>query len=520
VSDPISDLGPATAEPRTSEARQQVRGSSLLLLGRVLAAVIGFATQVLIVRHLSKSDYGVFAYGLSIVVLAQTATTLGLDRAVSRFVPIYEERGERDKALGTIAAVVGAVAALGALVVIAAQLLDHVVAGSFTNDTRAVRVVLVLVLLAPIEAIDNLLIGLFAVFDRPRLIFVRRFLLGPVLRLGVVILLMSVDSDVHFLATGYVVTGAVGVALYSGVLLKVLRSACLLGPGALRSMHVPAKELLFFALPLFTTDLVLVMLEATDAILLGHFGDAGDVAELRAVQSVGRLNQLVLASFGLLFTPLAARLFARQEQAAIRRLYWQTAVWVAVLSFPLFIVSFSLAEPVTLLLFGSRYERSAPILAVLAFGYFFNAALGFNGLTLNVHGLVRSVVAINLAAVVANLILNLVLIPWLGPIGAAIGTAATLVAQNVLRQVVLARRTGIPAFDRGMIDVYVLMAGGAGAVAVVQLLFAPPLAIGLLLAALVSAAVLARARHSMELADAFPELARLPLLRYLTRARR
>ena len=59
------------------------------------AAVVG--VQVLIVRYLSKAEFGAFAYTLSIVLFTTTVITLGLDRAVTRFIPIYHEQGAYDR---------------------------------------------------------------------------------------------------------------------------------------------------------------------------------------------------------------------------------------------------------------------------------------------------------------------------------------------------------------------------------------------------------------------------------------
>ncbi len=42
--------------------RKQIRGSSLLVAGRVLSMAVGFGAQVATVRYLSKGDFGAFAY--------------------------------------------------------------------------------------------------------------------------------------------------------------------------------------------------------------------------------------------------------------------------------------------------------------------------------------------------------------------------------------------------------------------------------------------------------------------------
>ena len=61
----------AEALPRAknSAANRQIRGSSLMLVGRALSMGVNFVVQVLIVRYFAnaKGDYGAFAYALSIV---------------------------------------------------------------------------------------------------------------------------------------------------------------------------------------------------------------------------------------------------------------------------------------------------------------------------------------------------------------------------------------------------------------------------------------------------------------------
>ena len=43
----------------------QIRGSSLLLFGRIISTAVNVVIQVVIVRYLSKTQFGAFAYALS-----------------------------------------------------------------------------------------------------------------------------------------------------------------------------------------------------------------------------------------------------------------------------------------------------------------------------------------------------------------------------------------------------------------------------------------------------------------------
>ena len=212
---------------------------------------------------------------------------------------------------------------------------------------------------------------------------------------------------------------------------------------------------------------------------------------------------------------MAARLFARKDYKGISDLYWQTAIWIAVLSFPIFALTFSLAQPLTSTLYGARYEDSATYLSLLSLAYYFNAALGFNGLTLKVFGKVRFIVVISILAAIVNLGLNFLLIPRYGALGAAIGTASTLIAHNILKQVGLRLGTGISLFQRRDAPVYLEIAAGASFLLIVHVLFAPPFAVGLVLAAAVSLAIIGLNRKALRAAHTFPELTRFRLFRFI-----
>lgn len=506
------------APPKTTEkdgTRRQIRGSSLLLVGRFVSKGVNFAVQVLTVRYLMKSDYGAFAYALSVVAIGTTFVTFGLDRAVTRFVPIYHEKRDYNKMFGTLVLVLSTILALGVGGVLLFYGLQGVLSGKIIDDELALSLLLILIFLAPVQALDTVLNGMFAVFSRPTAIFFRKYVLGPALKLGVVLLLIFSNSSVEFLAAGYLAAGVVAVVIFSVILFRTLREQGIFQHFHFRSLDVPVGAILAFTVPLLTSDLVYIVMGSVDAILLEFFHGTVDVAALRAVQPTAKMNQIVLASFGLLFTPVAARMFARNDTKGINNLYWQNAIWIAVVSFPIFALTFSLARPLTLLLFGEEYASSAIILALLSFGYYFNAALGQNGLTLKVYGKVRYVMGINIFAALLNLGLNLVLIPRYGALGAAIGTFTTLIVFNILKQGGLRLGTSINLFDWQYVRVYLIIAFAAIALWLVQAVSAAPAYVSIALAVIASLAVIRLNRDALNVEQTFPEVLRLPLAPWL-----
>lgn len=490
----------------------QIRGSSLLLLGKIIALGITLATQVLMVRYLSKADFGAWGFALAIVAFFQTICTLGLARSLTRFLPIYHEKEEFDKLFGTIVLTVGTIILMSIVIISAVYLAPDLISRLIVGEEQPVILLLIMIFLVPVEAIDGVFEGLFASFISPKVIFIRKFILGPVLRLAVVVLLVSMGSSVSFVAYGYLIASVLGVCLYIGAFKRLMREQQLTSHLSWDKVQIPFKEVFAFTLPLMTSDLLTVLMHTSDVIMLGYFHDSTEIASYQAVLPAARINVMVMTSFGYLFTPIAARLFAQNDSDGIEKLYWRTAIWLAVLSFPMFALTFSLGESVTPLLYGERYADSWPYLSMLGFAYYFNAALGFNGLTLKVIGKVRYIMYINLATALLNICANLLLIPAYGAMGAAIATAGSMIVHNILKQLGLKWLGALKVFDWTYLGIYCVILTAGVSLFLIQRFLDLHVALMLLLAACVSFGVLRFCQDQMDVQSNFPELLRIPLL--------
>jgi O-antigen/teichoic acid export membrane protein len=511
----VAPAGDASAEG-SALTRTQVRGSSLLLVGRVLSMGLNFVTQVLIVRTLTKTEFGAFAYALSIASFAEPLITLGLHRGASRFLSIYDERRDYGRLLGTLILGVTTILSLGLAVTLVVVGLGDALSDDIINDRSAIALLGILILLAPVDALDGLVESVFAVFARPKAIFVRKHVVAPGMRLAVVALLVLSQRDAEFLAVGYVVAGAGGLVFYGLYLLRLLRERGLLKEFRSQRLVIPVREVLGFTIPLLSVDLVFLFITTSSTLILGYYSGVAAVAAYQAVLAPARLNyRIVTSSFTLLYNPAAARLHARGDRVGIGALYWQTTAWIAVLSAPVFMLTFAFAEPMTRLLYGSRYASAAPVMALLALGYYINAALGFNAHTLQVIGRVRTVLYVNLACAALNLVATFVLVRAFDAVGAAAATASTLVVQNLLNQLALARHAGVRLVEPAAARVYLRILVAVALLGGIQLLFGPPIVVGMLLSGVAATTIVRACRDDLEVTATFPEILKLPGARVL-----
>jgi O-antigen/teichoic acid export membrane protein len=506
----------ADAPSGVSTARGYIRGSSLLLGGRFISIALNFAVQVLTVRYLSQSDYGAFAYALGIVSMGSSILLMGLGKAVPRFIPIYLQRGDHARAYGTIALAISTVWGLGLSAIVITVGMRSLLDGPVVTDPLSMSLLLILIALAPITASDNLLQHLVAVFAKPRAIFFRRHVVGPGLKLAAILVVIAMAGDVRLLAYGYLAGGLAGAFLYVAILLREWKRQKFWQHLDSQGVRYPAQELFGFSLPLLSSELPVIVRGTLAIILLEFLHNTVAVAEYRAVLPVAGLNMLVFEAFALLFVPLASRMFAMNDSAGIRSLYWQTSTLLVVLTFPVFAATFALAEPVTVLLFGAEYAGTGVVLAVLAVGFYMHAAMGFNSATLRVHGKVRHIVAADVSAALLFVVASLLLIPQFAALGAAFATTVAMVGHNLANQLMLVRSgTGVGVMDSQFRAVLGAAIAAAIALYVIQWLYAPPLLIGLVVTASLAVALVRATRRATHALEIFPELGKVPLLRWL-----
>ena len=503
---------------QVSDTKKLVRGSSLLTLGRIIAIVLNFVVQVITVRFLMKSDYGAFAYGLSIASMGASVAVFGLGRTLNRFAPVFQEQKAFGKMAGTVVLTLFCVTGIGLGVVAVVLGARGYIGSHLVSDPLALSLMLILILLAPIKALDSVFEEMFAVFAKPKDLFVRRYLIGPLLKMLAVVPLIFAHSDVRILAISFVFFGAVGTLYSMIVLWKVMKKADLLQYFRRDQLEVPARQVFGFSFPLMSTDLLVIVRSSLVTIVLEFCHGTLGVAAFRAVLPVARLNTFVADSFRLLFSPAISRMFARGETDSIDRVFWRTSAWIAVGTFPLFLSCICLSKFITVTLFSSQYADSASILSLLSLGFYLSAIVGLNNEVLKAHGHVGRIFLTDIVTVIAAIGLNFWLVPQWGAFGGALTTVIILLMRPVGNQITIIRLKLLKEVDWNCLRLFLLMSLVTVAAWLVPEIVGDSLAIRLLTTVLGTAIVLIAGLPVLNIGEVFPELMKFKPLRLFVKA--
>jgi O-antigen/teichoic acid export membrane protein len=132
------------------------------------------------------------------------------------------------------------------------------------------------------------------------------------------------------------------------------------------------------------------------------------------------------------FSPHVAHLHHIGDRSGVSTAYGSATRWIVQLSAPAF-VALLLVPDLLLRVLGGTAAAGATAVVILAIGQMVSAAAGPCGVVLNMSGKVSLSLMDNVGVLLLNIVLNIVLIPEYGIIGAAIAFSAALIVGNLAK---------------------------------------------------------------------------------------
>ena len=394
------------------------RRSAAAVFGiRVAGAALAYGTQVLFARLMGTAGYGVFGTAWVWIAILGHASLWGLGQSVCRFVPHHRARGELDLTRGFLAG--GALVTLASALAIAATGALVLWLGQERIGAAYVSPLALALLVLPVFALQDYLEGVARSFDWAALAIAPPYILRQALLSALMALAVAVGAPAEpTVAIGCtLVATALAVAIQAALLVNRLRRAMPPGPRAYR-----LRQWTTATLPIGFVDLTLSAFNFVDVLILGLFMAPEAVGIYFAATRVFQLVAFAQYAASAATAQRYAAAWARADHAGLRDLLRGTARLTSLATLALG-AGLLIAAPLLLALFGPGFSASFDVLAVLVCGAVVQSAFGPAEDCLNMLGAERVCALVSLGALGLAIVLNLVLIPWLGVIGAATAMA-------------------------------------------------------------------------------------------------
>jgi O-antigen/teichoic acid export membrane protein len=402
---------------------------------RTGGVLLSYIANVVLSRLLGVDAFGEYVIALSWALVLTLAAKAGFDNSALRYSTVYFEKGDYAQWRGFVrfagATVAACSIAIGVLFVVAGSSLVAIGAG-----TRLWAGLLILPL--------ALLTVLSVVLRTTRRIAAAQFY-DQMLRPAVIIAGGAFVAlvGIHFSAAKAMWLTAFGAFVAVVALLAQLQG--IMHPARpCRPRYSEWRQWAALSVPMLLLGVVQELMNQIDIILLGQVGNARQAALFAASWRLASLVPFALVAFSIIGGPLIVTAHDRGATDELHRISRVAAR--AGFAFALVSALALLAFGKLLLgIFGPGFVAAYPALVVLLLGGIVNAFTGVVVYFATLTGRERQALAIFAGALVLSVVLNLLLIPRFGALGAAIASASALSSWNIAMLIYVRRTIGIDA---------------------------------------------------------------------------
>lgn len=414
------------------------KGAGVTAIGMMVSKALTYFYRISIARFVGPDAYGQLSLALMVTGVASTIAYLAMGQGLQKFIPEYRTRDDFASIKGTVLSALQMSLPVSIILWAITFFGAEFIAVAFFDNTAVIPLIKII----SFTIITGVLTQTF--FDTTlgfnKIIYktgtVR--ILQNIIQLGVTLALLVLGFNVASAAWGWLAGSVVSMILGLYFLERKV------GP-IITSKIKPnynRRKLLRFSSPLLLSGLIGTLMGWADTGLLGYYMTDFEVGLYNAALPTAMLILLPHKAIGSLAVTSFSELKERDEKSIESSL--QTATyWVFSLVFPTFLILLLFSEQTLFILFGSEYRAASMALSILAGGYLIDALMGRVGSFLQSKGHTRYLLYNNVAALTLNLILNVLLIPIYGIIGAAIATASSTILTNLLMFAEVWRKEGI-----------------------------------------------------------------------------
>ena len=384
----------------------------------VLGYGLALAAQVLLARVMGAGSFGQYIYIVSWLNIWTLIVKLGLDSTLLRFVPAYQDREKWSLVRGILRRSDQLVLSVGFAFGGAIALTIWIFRFRFDEDLIYTAWLCCIAL--PFAALMGLrqaslrslkhivLAGLPALIGRKVAFIICIVLL-------VLLFPLSVDAPLAMGAFLFSTIFAFGLGTY-----LLWRKLPLATRGAKPDYR--DREWITISLPLLLVSGTFMLTKRIDVLMVGMLVDTTEAGVYAVASRVADLAVWGLAAASAIGAPMISQAYAQGNREVLQRVVTLTGRIGLGFSLLLTLAIVVGREPV-LALFGEEFTKGEILLVIIAMGQLANAATGPVGLAMSMTGQQNRLCLILSLALILHIILNFLLIPVWGSIGAALATA-------------------------------------------------------------------------------------------------
>ncbi len=384
---------------------------------KLTAVILSYLFLILLARNVDAAEYGRYGFAISLTVFLGILANCGQGMAILRFWPQFlagddpaRAKGVMIRSYGTVLVGAGATVGLAFLVVTLAKVINpgldagYLYAAAFLTFPST---------LAAYQGAAMRALGFVARAMLPTEIFHRGFM--------VLALLYLIGSRLQLSAELMLWTsGLLWLVLLVPQAIKIVSEMRRQAPGVEPNLDIPAWR--GASLGLWGLGVLGILSQSSDVVVLGLYLGPEETGSYFVALKVATMFVIFFAVSNVLTAPMISRSFHGGDRAEVQRICRTMCSLMVVPALAgLLVVIF--AGDLVLGLFGPGFAESHLVFVILSAGFVITVLAGPANLLLTMTGHEGKYLQILGSTRIAMVLAQVLLIPVLGPLGAAVGNA-------------------------------------------------------------------------------------------------
>ncbi|MCQ4333114.1 flippase [Natronomonas sp. F2-12] len=399
-----------------SDLLTRVKGE---LLGQILTTFLGAALIFLLARLLGPERYGLLFLTISILGFMRVFSEAGVANSGARYIAEYKEC-DPDQIPHILRISFGY--NLVTIVTVVAVLVGsrHYLAGLFGESELAVLLLygVFFVIFGTLVRYVRIVLQGFEKIELSATIHVLTILCRFVFAIGLVLLGYGVWGAFVGYIISFILVSMLGLGLVYVRFYRAVEADATVA-------HTLRRRIAEYTVPLTATNTARAIDLHIDTILVGFFLTPVSVGFYVLAKQITQFLETPAYAVGFSLAPTFGAEKARENVQRSAQMYETSLVYSLLVYLPASVGVVLVSEPAIQYVFGTAYLGAVPVLQVLALYVVFRSMTTITENSLDYLGRARSRAIIKLPTVGLNIVLNVLLIPRLGVVGAALATVVS-----------------------------------------------------------------------------------------------
>lgn len=413
------------------------KGGAIAFGLKICNTLLGFLNQVILARILGAGGMGEIILAITVVRISAQIAKFGMEETMMKFIPLYIEQDNSARLKGTIDFTIKFCLLFSVVFMLLVLMSSKYISINIFHSEELQKLLPVVIIAIPAWVIRDVSGGILRGYKDVLRALIPESLISPFFRILVFLLLLIKGVSPLYAIIAFV-TGEILAAIVSIIYLHSKIKG--LSPVKKECEH---KKVFDVAYSIIFTSMSVLLYTQADVWILGMFTSTEMVGIYGIAAKLVLLVYFPMMAFGVIIPPLISSIYVSGNIDELQKVVSESTRWILSMAMPIMLILSMEGKYILKYAYGPEFVSGYVPLLILVFGQLIKACAGLIGVILQMTGQHKVYMKINICFGILNIILNIVLIPFYGMIGAAIATAFCLSMIDIICILIIYKRLTI-----------------------------------------------------------------------------